>query len=127
MPKKRNPNTTRKADATRVDQAPASVSPTPSLQQEFFPDFYGNVVKANVTPYDLNLIFGRAAIPANAPDKMEIRLVDHISTVVRVAVPIASLPSIVRLLQHELEIAQGRGFLQAPSSAGRQKKREAGK
>lgn len=79
------------------------------------PDCYANIVKANVTPFDFNLIFGRAAVPFDAPDNQEIRLVDHILPVVRVALPLASLPSIIKLLEQQLGVARTRGLLPRPA------------
>ncbi|MGH8045652.1 MAG: hypothetical protein ACREKL_00270, partial [Chthoniobacterales bacterium] len=58
---------------------PATQSP------ETFPDYYANVMKANVTPFDVNLIFGRAAVPPSSPDNTEVPLLSNISTVARVA------------------------------------------
>ncbi|MEX0881212.1 MAG: hypothetical protein WEB59_07995 [Thermoanaerobaculia bacterium] len=93
----------------------------PSLD-DLFPDFYGNVMKSNITPFEINLIIGRAAVPPSAPDNVEVKLSDNISTIVRVALPLVTLPSIIKLLELQLRKAREKGFLPEESKTETEEK-----
>jgi len=80
-------------------------------RSEAFEDFYANVVACNVTPFELNLIFGRAAVPLEFPIGEQVKLEENVEYFARVALPVNLLPAITKLLNMQLEFSKQQGYL----------------
>lgn len=76
------------------------------------PDLYANIVGANVTPFELNLVFSRAAVPVELREDEEIKLLDTLRYVARVALPLQVLHPLIKLLEGQFEVAKKRGFIE---------------
>jgi|GEM_PF-6246939 len=74
-------------------------------------EFYANVVAANVTPLDFNLIFSRVALPVNSQPGKEVNLLLNQKYLARVTLPVMLLPALIRVLQTRLESAEKHGML----------------
>ncbi len=74
-------------------------------------EFYANFVACNITPLDMNLIFGRAGIPVASPHDLEVPWNSNLKYVARVSLPLAVLPLITKLLEGQLDRAKSKGMI----------------
>ena len=74
------------------------------------PTYYANVVVSSFTPFDLDLIFAKAGLPATLPAGQEAAWTEHMKYVARVSVPFLVVPSLIKLLETQLERAKAAGI-----------------
>jgi hypothetical protein len=80
-----------------------------------FVELYANVVAANVTPVDFNLVFSRAGLPVDLPSGETKGWTENIQPVARVTLPVILLPLVLQVLQKQMDNLKADGvFEQVP-------------